>query len=275
MLRIAIIIVLGLLAIAVAYLAFSWMSFSRAIDREEAGLLSAAKPVGRTVTEDAVAALPPPVQRFMRSAGVIGKPVPSVVRLSQVGRMRSAPTASWMSFEAEQVYTVDPPGFVWRAYFVSRSLPVVFGRDLYAGGDASILMKALGVVPVADVGGGGELGMAGLMRYLNEMMWFPAAYVGSNVSWRAIDDSSAEVSITDSGLTATATLYFDGAGRIVNFRAERYNTDTRSIETWDTPISGYSEFNGLVLPTRGQAVWNLDGGDFSYIELEVVALAYE
>lgn len=274
MLRATVIIAFGLLAALAGGTALSWLAFSRAIDRETAALVAAARPVGRTVTEAAVARLPPPVQRFMRKAGVIGRPIPSIVRLRQVGRMRTAPTAAWMNFEADQVYTVDPPGFVWRAYFVSRSLPFVFGRDTYSGGGASILMKALGVVPVADVGGS-ELGAAGLMRYLNEMMWFPAAYLAPNVSWRAIDERSAEVSVTDSGFTATATLVFDGDDRIVDFRAQRFNTDTRSLETWETPISGHRELNGLLLPAGGQGVWKLDGGSFAYIELDVVALAYD
>ncbi|HEY0920017.1 DUF6544 family protein [Devosia sp.] len=274
MLRATVIIAFGLLAALAGGTALSWLAFSRAIDRETAALVAAARPVGRTVTEAAVARLPPPVQRFMRKAGVIGRPIPSIVRLRQVGRMRTAPTAAWMNFEADQVYTVDPPGFVWRAYFVSRSLPFVFGRDTYSGGGASILMKALGVVPVADVGGS-ELGAAGLMRYLNEMMWFPAAYLAPNVSWRAIDERSAEVSVTDSGLTARATLVLDGDDRIVDFRAQRFNTDTRSLETWETPISGHRELNGLLLPAGGQGVWKLDGGSFAYIELDVVALAYD
>jgi hypothetical protein len=274
MLRTTVIVIVALVAVGAAYVAFAWLSFNQSIDREVASLVAAARPAGRTVTEDMVAALPPPVQRFMRSAGVVGASIPSVVHLKQTGRMHSAPAASWMPFEADQVYTIDPPGFVWRAYFVSRSLPMVFGRDAYAGGDASILMKAVGTVPVADLSGS-ELGAAGLMRYLNEMMWFPAAYLGPNVSWRAIDDGSAEVSITDSGLTATAALFFDAAGRITNFRALRYNTDSRSIETWETPISGYSEFNGLMLPGGGQAVWKLASGDFPYIELDVVELTYE
>lgn len=274
MLRATVIIAFGLLAALAGGTALSWLAFSRAIDRETAALVAAARPVGRTVTEAAVARLPPPVQRFMRKAGVIGRPIPSIVRLRQVGRMRTAPTAAWMNFEADQVYTVAPPGFVWRAYFVSRGLPFVFGRDTYSGGGASILMKALGVVPVADVGGS-ELGAAGLMRYLNEMMWFPAAYLAPNVSWRAIDERSAEVSVTDSGLTARATLVFDGDDRIVDFRAQRFNTDTRSLETWETPISGHRELNGLLLPAGGQGVWKLDGGSFAYIELDVVALAYD
>jgi len=274
MLRTTVIVIVALVALGAAYVAFSWLSFSQSMNREVAGLVAAAKPVGRTVTEDMVAALPPPVQHFMRSAGVIGTTIPSVVRLKQAGRMRSAPTASWMQFEGDQVYTVDPPGFVWRAYFVSRSLPIVFGRDAYSGGNGSILMKALGTVEFADLSGD-ELGAAGLMRYLNEMMWFPAAYLGPNVSWRAIDDNSAEVSIIDSGLTATATLFFDDAGRITNFRAQRFNTDSRTIETWETPISGYSEFNRLMLPSGGQAIWKLASGDFSYIELDVVELTYE
>ncbi len=46
------------------------------------------------------------------------------------------------------------------------------GRDEYLGGRGSIVMKMLALLPVADEHGE-ELGAAGLMRYLNEMMGSP------------------------------------------------------------------------------------------------------
>lgn len=267
--------ILALLLVAAAFIAFSGWRWSRAIDAESRDLAAAAKPGGTIVTDAAVEALPAPIRRFLRKAGVVGEPIPTVVRLKQKGRMRGSPAAAWMPFEADQVYSIDPPRFVWRANFPSRSLPLVFGRDFYRDGDSGITMKALGVWPVADLRGG-ELGEAGLMRFLNEMMWFPAAYLGANVSWKALDDRSAEVSISDHGLTATAVVLFDENDDLVNFRALRYNTDTLSLEAWETPISRHGPLAGLsALPLQGQAVWKLPDGDFAYIELDIAELSYE
>lgn len=95
------------------------------IDRLVAGSV----PLSTTVTEGRLATLPAPAQRYLRHAGVVGKPVPRLVRVRQNGRLRSRPDARWMPFTAEQVYSVDPPAFVWRAGMPSLAMPLVAGRD--------------------------------------------------------------------------------------------------------------------------------------------------
>jgi len=263
------------LAAAAAAVAWSYWRFSRSIDRDVVRIVAAAPQQPATVTAERLAGLPAVVQRYLAWSGVVaGQAIPSVVRLTQVGRIRSGRTAAWMAFEAEETYSTAPPAFVWRAWLPRRSLPLVIGRDLYTGATAGILMKALGLFAVADEGGE-ALRAAGLMRYLSEMIWFPAAFLGDNVSWRGIDEQSAEVTISDRGMTATAVLFFDGEGRLTNFRAERYNTGTRSVETWETPITGYGAFAGLTVPVTGVGVWKVADGDFTYIELEVTGVTYE
>lgn len=179
-----------------------------------------------------------------------------------------------MTLEAEEVYSTNPPSFVWRAAMPGLRLPLVLGRDLYLGGEGSIAMKLLGLIPVAEERGE-ALRAAGLMRYLNEMMWFPAAYLGDNVSLFEVDDGSFGVRLADGGLTAEAVLFIDPEGRITNFRATRYNTGARSMETWETPILGWGTMAGLELPTIGAADWKLAGGDLRYIELTITSVTYE
>jgi hypothetical protein len=135
-------------------------------------------------------------------------------------------------------------------------------------------MKMLAVVSLADEHGD-ELAAAGLMRYLNESMWFPASLLGPNARISPIDDASFRATLSDRGLSAEAIFFVDGEGRLVNFRASRYDTGTGAVGTWETPVSGYRSLGGLNLPTSGSAVWKRDTGDFNYIELEVTDLTYE
>ena len=115
-----------------------------------------------------------------------------------------------------------------------------------------------------------------MMRYLSEMIWFPAAFLADNIAFQAVDDSSAHVTLTDHGQTATGTLVFDNQGRLTDFVAQRYRTpDASSPETWSTPITGYGEFEGLRLPARGKPAFKLPGGDFEYIEVTVTGLRYD
>ena len=78
--------------------------------------------------------------------------------------------------QAEQYFTNQPPGFLWKASFRMAPLVSVVGRDQYRHGRASIHMRVLSLVPVANKTGGG-LNQGDLLRYLGELQWFPADYL--------------------------------------------------------------------------------------------------
>ncbi len=268
-------IVLGALALLAAPFAVSSLVFARSIRAERERLVAAAQPSDVTVSEERLAALPEPVQRHLRQAGVVGHAIPRVITLTQTGRLRSAPDSGWMTFVAEETYSTNPPAFVWHAWFPTRRLPIVFGRDHYLDGEGHITMKLLGTLPVASGGGDRPMNEASLVRYLNEMMWFPAAFVGDHLTWTPVDERSADVTLTDRGMSATARLFFDAEGRLVNFRAERFNTTSEQRETWETPLDDHGERAGLQMPLAGSAVWQRETGPFAYIELAVTSVRYE
>jgi hypothetical protein len=274
MVRILLLVLGAVVVVAAVGVASAYVVLSHAIGRDIARLNAEARGSGLIVSEAMLAGLPAPAQRYFRHAGVVGTAIPSIVRLTQTGRIRSSAQANWMELEAEEIYSVNPPAFVWRAWFPRRGLPLVIGRDEYLGGAGSIVMKLLALVPVAEERGD-ELRAAGLMRFLNEMVWFPAAYLGDNVRIGAVDERSFTVTIADRGITVTGTLVVDEAGRAVTFRARRYNTTTRSIEMWETPMTEEGMRAGLRLPTAGSALWKLPGGDFTYIELGNGEIVYD
>ena len=102
-------------------------------------------------------------------------------------------------------------------------LAVGRARDMYAEGKGRILVKVASLWPVADASGE-PMDQAAMMRYLSEMIWFPAAFLADNISFAPVDGSSARVTLTDHGRTATGTLVFDQQGRLTGFVAKRYRT---------------------------------------------------
>jgi hypothetical protein len=97
-----------------------------------------------------------------------------------------------------------------------------------------MLVKVASLWPVVDASGE-QIDQAAMMRYLSEMIWFPAAFLGANISFEPVDDFSVWVALTDHGPTATGTSFFDNEGRLTGFVAERYLTpDASSPETWST-----------------------------------------
>jgi hypothetical protein len=72
----------------------------------------------------------------------------------------------WLPFEVEQYFTTNPPGFLWKASFRMAPLVSVVGRDQYRDGEASMQMRVLSLIPVANKTGGG-LNQGDLLRYLD------------------------------------------------------------------------------------------------------------
>jgi hypothetical protein len=229
----------------------------------------------KIVTEEILSNLPEPVQRYMHYSGVVGHPWIQSVRLTQVGKFRQGADRPWMDFSAVEFYTTDPPGFRWEAKFKMFGIPLLRAEDKYEHGHGSMFGKLVGLKTIFDVSGE-MMDQASMMRYLNEVFWFPTAYLGDNMRWDEIDDKSARVNFSDGGREIEATLYFDKEGRLENFIAKRYREidGEFSLDTWSTPITAYGEHKGLKLPVRGSAVWHISEGDFSYIDLEIKKVEY-
>lgn len=228
------------------------------------------------VTPEMVVALPPPVQRYMRFSGVIGTAIPETVRLTQTGRIRSDAESSWMNFTATEVYSTDPPAFVWNVALPSDRMPLAIGRDFYVGGKGGIEIRFAAISPLA-VATGPEIDQGAMMRFLNEMTWFPAALLGPGISWRGIDADTAEVTLTDRGRSVSAVMTFAADGRPTGFTAQRYRTVGSGYElaTWSTPFTAFAEFDGVRVPSAGIGVWELPAGDLDYIEITVTSLEYD
>jgi hypothetical protein len=227
------------------------------------------------ITEDMLTNLPEPVQRYMSFTGVLGKPWINRVNLKYVGNFRQGLDRPWMPMTATQVYMVSPPSFVWNARFKFMGLPLLRARDEYRSGYGHMYAKLAGLFTVFDVRGE-QLDQGTMIRYLSEMIWFPTAFLGENITWHAVDNLSADVRFDDVGKSVTGRLFFDDDGRPTNFTAMRYREidGDFSLDPWSTPITGYGVHAGLHLPTQGQAVWNLDTGDLVYADLEIKEVEY-
>jgi hypothetical protein len=233
------------------------------------------RPESSVVTEYDLAGLPAPVQRYLTFSGVIGQPWIRTVRLSYSGRFRLGTGRLWMSIHADQFYTVSTPGFVWKARFRIAGLPLLSGLDTYKDGHSHMHGKLAGLFTVVE-GSGEEVDQGTMVRYLQEMSWFPVAYLGANVSWTEVDDHAADVTLHDSGKSVTGRMYFDDDGRMLTFIARRYGdfNGKYAMHPWTTPTTEYACFGGLNIPAGGRGVWRLPTGDLPYIDVRLTDVAY-
>jgi hypothetical protein len=72
-----------------------------------------------------------------------------------------------------------------------------------AEGEGRLLVNVASLWPAVDASGAQmdqtamQMDQTAMMRYLNEMIWFPAAFLAGNISFEAVDDSSARATLTD------------------------------------------------------------------------------
>lgn len=227
------------------------------------------------ITADNLSHLPEPVRRYLTHAGIIGTPWIKTARLGYSGKFRTGADKPWMGMTATQVYQTNPPAFHWQARLSIMGLPLLSGSDTYKDGHGHMFGRMAGLFTIFDARGP-EMDQGTMVRYLQEMIWFPTAFLGENITWAAVSDHAADVTFHDGGRSVSARLYIDDEGRLLTFRAERYAEKGGDfvMRVWTTPMAEYGLRGGLNLPVRGQAVWHMPEGDLTYADLTLGEIVY-
>jgi hypothetical protein len=265
------------IAAAIALGMLTW-SFRRAADASSHRAIAAAHAqAARTITEADLAALPQSVQRFLRVAGAVGSLKPKVLRIDFEGEIRSK-DGPWMPFTSTQVNTFDTPTRSFWMDATMKGMPTK-GWHHYEDGRATMLIKLLGAIPVLDVSGP-ELDTTETVTWFNDLcLYSPAALIDPRITWNEIDDHSAEATFAHKGIVVRATLVFDPRHRLIDFISEdrSYLEDDGSMthRRFSTPVSEHAHINGALLPSYGEAVWQLSDGPFTYGRFRLKRVSYQ
>jgi hypothetical protein len=234
--------------------------------------------VAPSVRDADLAALPAPVARYFALVFPEGQRRIAMARIRWEGEMRLGPDASWSPFDAEQHFTVAPPGFVWDAAVRMMPLVPVRGRNSYIAGQGKMLGRLGGVATVVSEGGTPEMAESALVRWLGEAAWFPAALLpGEGVTWEAVDDSTARATVTDGAVHVSGEFHFGSTGEMTRMTAMRYrDVDGESVLT---PFEGrYGSFErreGVMIPTTAEVAWLLPEGRFAYWRGGPIEVSYD
>lgn len=262
----------GTAALLLAVALGLWLT-ARAFERDILGRVAAvhaSAPASETRPD-----LPPLLQRYLSRNGPSAPERARWVRIEQRGEMRLTENGPWMPFRAEQHYALSRTAFVWRARVrLARGLAVIV-LDALNGGEGVLSARLLGAVPLAKAVGA-PVAQGQLLRYLSEIVWFPAALaVNTDITWTQQDDRHVHARIRAGGVRAEATFTFDEAGDIVAVRAEeRPRAEAGNTPTpWAGTFSDYRALGGVRVPTRALVWWELPGGLFEYWRGSVTAVA--
>ncbi len=265
----------GFLLILLALALLLWMD--RRADRAERERLAALQPASPAFFSPAmVAGLPEPARRYFNYAIKPGTPLLTVAEIDMTGQfsLGTKDDPRYQPMEARQILAA-PEGFVW-AMRTRGGMPV-------SGSDSGswTRFRIFGLVPVARLGGDPDHTRSAFGRYVAEAVsWTPAALLpGPGVTWEAVDETTARVTIRHGDLSQAVDVTVDPEGRPVAVSFQRWsNANTEKVhrlQPFGAYPSDYREVAGYRLPFRVEA-GNMFGTDayFPFFIAEVTAIRF-
>lgn len=216
-----------------------------------------------------LAGLPDPVQSYLQTVLTPGQPMVAAVHIVHSGTFNMNESGEqWLPFHSTQRVITRGPSFVWDGRI--RMLPGTYAHvhDAYVDGGGILHAALFGLITVAEIRDTPEIARGELMRYLAETAWYPTALLpGQGVTWTAVDDTSADASLTDGEISVTLRFHFDSDNLIESvYAAERDRTvgDATEPTPWDGRFSNYRRHDGMLVPMDGDVGWILPAGRLSY-----------
>ncbi|MCC6538257.1 MAG: hypothetical protein IT162_11945 [Bryobacterales bacterium] len=220
------------------------------------------------VTEDDLQPLPALVQRYLRVAGVVGRPRFTSVQIAFTGEFHQGPQSRATAFRSEQVNTLSPAVRAFLRRMPMYGVPTE-GLHLLRNGHATMQIKLASAVQVVNARGP-EMDRSETVTFFNDLCLFaPAALIDrERIAWADDGPGSVRAAFTLNGITIHARLFFNGAGELTDFVSpdRYYSADGKTYRSypWSTPVLRYQTLGGRRVPLDAEAVWHMPEGKFTY-----------
>lgn len=210
--------------------------------------------------------LPAPVARYYKT--VMGDemvPVETAV-ITMRGHLRFA----GITFPARLRFT-HQAGQGYRHYIEAT----LFGRPLLKVNERFLDGQARLALPMGVVQNEPKVDMAANLGLWGESVWLPSIYLTDpRVRWEGLDETTARLIVPFGSDEDSFTVYFDAeTGLIRRMEAMRYRDadSTEKILWWFEPL-GWTEFNGVLIPSSAAVTWADEGTPWLVADVE--ALVY-
>jgi energy-coupling factor transporter transmembrane protein EcfT len=264
---------LNILILLIAIVGFATWNFKNKFENDVIHTLESTTYSNDIITEKDLVSLPVNIQKYLRYVGVVGTPKISTMKLTFQGEMREQ-GKDWFSFTSNQYNFFKNPT---RLYFLNanfKGFPTQ-GYHIYKQDISSMKIKLLSIFTVVYEDRP-ALFPTETVTYFNELCLFaPGALIDKKIEWEEIDSTSVKAIFRNNSAQISATLYFNEIGQLVNFISEdRYAIADMKKYTFSTPVKDYKKFNGLKLPSYGEAIWHYPEGDFMYGKFYLKTVQY-
>lgn len=230
----------------------------------------------RTVEPSSLEKVPVIIQAWLKNTGMLGKEEIRTVFLKQNFFMKLKPEQkNWYKANAEQVFAVREPAFVWNVDMRMNPLIRIKGRDKFIGGKGEMLMKMNGLFTLGkDVGEKMDEGT--LQRYLGEIVWFPSAALSDYIEWKTLDSCRVMATMKYKGTTGSGVFTFNEEGELKEYRAMRYKGNNQDAKRypWYVSVIEHKEFHGIKIPSKMTATWVLENEEWTWCEIEITDIWY-
>jgi hypothetical protein len=265
-----------ILAIAVLF-SYGNSVFDALVKKEKSEILSKSEnQVADDFSEKDIENLPPPVKKWLVNTGAIGHQKTINGKIIQKALMKMKPDqANWDRATAVQYTVINEPSFIWTVDLQKNRFMWFKGRDKFQNGKGEMLIKMNSLISVVDEAGE-KIDEGSIQRYVGEMVWFPYLAVSPYIQWENIDELSAKATMTYHNTKGSGTFYFNEKGDFVKFVALRFQSNERDAnrKEWTLKVEGYQVFEGIKVPSKMNATWKLDTGDWTWLELEILDIQY-
>ncbi len=257
--------ILAVAALAVAlWLAQLWQGRMRAA---LVGSIEASAKAGslNAAAAQAMEELPAPVARYLNHVLPAERRRIRLARYEQVGMLRTnAQSGRWMNFTARQVIAPAISEFVWDARVSVMPLLHVRVRDSLVGGRGAGQVTLLSAIPVGSAGGNMEMNSGSLHRFLAEAVWYPTALLPSaHLRWDPIDEARALATLKQGNTSVSLEFRFNRNNEVTGIytpgRWGSFDGGYKQV-AWEGRFQDYAMRDGVLVPTRGEVGWYVEGG---------------
>jgi hypothetical protein len=214
-----------------------------------------------SITNDDLSKLPIALKKYLIKAGVIGKYKDGHAIFKQRGRIKTSKEKGWTAFRAIQHMTASSPNFIWSA----QAYPL-FIQDKSANGKGEVKVNLFGLKNVATFNGP-KADESALARCLGELMFYPIGFLSEHISWEVLNAHSLKAKVQMNGTETEGVFYFNEEGLLSSFQALRYKDE--ALENFTGIAEDYKSMDGLFIPSKMKAIWNLKDGDFEYFNCTI------
>lgn len=229
------------------------------------------------LTESDISPLPEPVRKYLRFAGVVGKPKVRNFRVEFTGQIRKNEQSEWMPFTSEQYNFLGASTRLFFMKAIMKQLPVA-GFHSFRNGNAFMDIRLLSLFKV-QYATGAEMGIAETVTFFNDMCCMaPATLIDKRIQWLETGNNKVKAQFSNNGITISAWLYFSEKGELTNFvsddRFALTEENTMKQFRWSTPLQEYKQMNGYTLAGYADAIYSYPTGDVVYGNFRLTNVEY-